>query len=693
MRIAYVCRDLAHNRLIGPGAEVFGTATAMARAGHEVYLVSAELAGECTRALRSAAMPTWVRVAHGRDDHSYFTERHHYADRVYDTVLALHRDRALDVLDFADAGGEALTVIRAKRLLGEFSRTVVAVTAAPWSTVSHGAAAHEPVRFEAGIDAFAERYCREHADAVIACSAAVAPETGRPDDRLLVRPPAPLPDGLPPLADFEPEAARTVWHLGDLRPGAGLDTLLRAADLVLEREPRFRFVLRGEDSTTDPVGRSYWHHLRRGLSGRLREALAFDGPLTPADLPALPGPGTQVVLPDAASASPHAALLAMALGHVVTARAGSAAADLVRPGNTGRVVAAGDATALAEALLAAVRDPGRAAELSAAAAGAARRDHDGAGLAAALASGYRRRAAGRPDGLAGRRRPRDLVSVVIPLYNQGRHLRQAVASARDSGHPEVEIVVVDDGSTDPATVEVFDALDGVTKVRQHNAGLPAARNAGIGASTGRYVVPLDADDLLPPAFIGKALPALARNPDLAYVAGYTRNFGLLDFVYVPIGYVPDLNLVLNTHARATALFRRDALDAIGGYDEALPAYEDWDLHMRFHEAGHESDILPMEGLLYRRHAESMTFTEANDLRLELLQHLLRKHAGALPPERAGYLLLVLAQLWKTRYEPSASVRFQRETRATEPNGSRPETAGKRLQPISGRPQEHRRVHP
>ena len=222
-------------------------------------------------------------------------------------------------------------------------------------------------------------------------------------------------------------------------------------------------------------------------------------------------------------------------------------------------------------------------------------------------------------------------------------------------------MVVDDGSTDQRTIEIFDQLAGVTKVRQANGGLSAARNAGIAAAAGRYVVPLDSDDLLSEGFLGPAVDALRRNPDLGYVAGYLRYFGLLDYTHVPAGYVPHLSLVVNTHVRATALFKREALMSIGGYDIALPAFEDWDLHVRLALAGYPSDILPLEGHLYRRHAESMTFSSSNAIRRELLQHLMKKHLDRIGHAAACDLLILMANLWKTSYEPSASVRLQQES--------------------------------
>jgi hypothetical protein len=254
--------------------------------------------------------------------------------------------------------------------------------------------------------------------------------------------------------------------------------------------------------------------------------------------------------------------------------------------------------------------------------------------------------------------PPPTVSVVIPLFNQGEFVREAIASAFDQGLPGLEVVVVDDGSTDPATVAVFDSLTDVTKVRQSNRGLSAARNAGIARARGRYIVPLDADDLLVPGFVPAAVEALDRNRELAYVVGHSRYSGLLDHVYVPAGFIPEVALFLHTHGKSVGVYRREALAAVGGYDEDFPAFEDWELQVALHRAGFETDVLPVEGQVYRRHAASMSFTTSNQMRPELLGMMIRKHAGMLPLDDVQTALLLLTRFWKTRYEPSASVLLQ-----------------------------------
>ena len=111
---------------------------------------------------------------------------------------------------------------------------------------------------------------------------------------------------------------------------------------------------------------------------------------------------------------------------------------------------------------------------------------------------------------------RDLVSVVIPCYNSGSTIAQTVASVHSQTWPDIEIVVVDDGSTDGATIAALDALEGVVLIRQKNAGLPAARNVGFSTAQGTYVLPLDADDWLEPDAISRLMEGLRGDLAASY---------------------------------------------------------------------------------------------------------------------------------------------------------------------------------
>ena len=661
MRVAFVCRDLAHSRLTGPGARTFSTACALSDAGHDVHLISESLAAHRARALAAGHGPQWTRVRDSRPAHRYFTDQHAYSDLVYDTLQRLTANEPFDVVEFSSLNGEALTAVRAKRLLGEFANTALVVRMGAELEIAPGTPREVSLTLENSIDSFARDYVLAHADALLTDTPPrdinAPPRVARAP--IHVAPFVPGPRGVPTLRIPEVGAVLTIWHLGELTPESGIDTFLDAAQIVLANEPQARFIVAGDDTPSDPFGRSYWESCQRRLSNALRDAVTFVGPLTDARNP-VPMAGNQCVIATATADAAGGVVLAMAHSCAVVVREGSAAAAFVEPQVSAAVVAPDDAIALATTLLDIIAEPKLAAALSRGGALRVATHFQPQQMADAIALAYASHVPWNSPAEISLAAAHELVSVVVPLFNQGHFLLATIESVHAAGYPHVEIVVVDDGSTDQQTIEIFDNLTGVTKVRQANAGLSAARNAGIAAASGRYIVPLDSDDLLSEGFLAAAVDALRRNPDLGYVAGYLRYFGLLDYTHVPAGYVPHLSLVVNTHVRATALFKRDALMLIGGYDVGLPAFEDWDLHVRLALAGYTSDILPLEGHRYRRHAESMTFSSSNAIRRELLQYLMRKHLGSIDHADACDLLILMANLWKTGYEPSASVRLQQE---------------------------------
>jgi glycosyltransferase involved in cell wall biosynthesis len=658
----------------------------MAAVGNEVYLISAELAGPWQDRLIGNERLNWRRVLPERTGHVYFTERHSYADRLYDTVRALHAQTPLDVVDVPDAGGEALTLLRAKRLLGQFPNTCLAVSLQPAWTVRDGARTDQPTSFAADLTAYAELYARSHADVVLFTGAAGEDADPMLHGRLRRCLPG-LPDLGPGPGEAASDAAFTVVWLGAIRPGAGLGTVLCALKLAREQEPRLRLVLRGADTPTDPVGRSYWQHLRAQLAEPLRNSVAFEGPLRVDKLGTLPPVGSHCVLASGVAGTPLEALLAMAAGNLVIAPAGSAGAELIRDQETGRVVPDRDPVALASILLAGVRQPTTGLRLGNAAARAVSRQFSPRLVGERLSEVYGSAPKPGPAGRGGH--GDEKVSVVIPLYNQGQFLPAAVESVRRGGLPELDIIVVDDGSTDAHTVAVLGAVAGITSIRLPHRGLSAARNSGIESARGSLVLVLDADDMIQPGFLPAAANAMRRREDLAFVGGYVRYFGLLDLVYVPAGPAGDLNLVLHTHLKSMVLYRREALKRVGGYDENLPAFEDWEIQIRLARAGYDSDVLPLVGQLYRRHAKSMSFSASNGMRSELIQYLVRKHAHALTKAQLVTLLHNLVDLWKTGYEPSRSVLLQR-TEWTGPNRSADEAS---INQGGNRPRIHRRPIP
>lgn len=203
------------------------------------------------------------------------------------------------------------------------------------------------------------------------------------------------------------------------------------------------------------------------------------------------------------------------------------------------------------------------------------------------------------------------VSVVVACYNLGRFLDEAVESVLAQRCQDFEILIVDDGSTDPLTSVMLDnyARPKTRVIRAPHRGLAAARNAGIEQAAGRYVCALDADDRLRPRFLERTLDVLEHNPHLTFCSTWLRTFGDEEWDWTPTRCdIPTL-LWENTVLTA-ALVRRDAVAEIGGYDTGMPEQgdEDWDLWLRLVAAGHSGTIVPEVLFDYRRRAGSMSHT-------------------------------------------------------------------------------------
>jgi glycosyltransferase involved in cell wall biosynthesis len=225
-----------------------------------------------------------------------------------------------------------------------------------------------------------------------------------------------------------------------------------------------------------------------------------------------------------------------------------------------------------------------------------------------------------------------LVSIVIPCYNQGRYLHQAIESARRQSYPNVEVLVVDDGSTDD-TVAVAAVHPAVIYRRQENAGTAVARNHGLRDSRGEYVVFLDADDRLLPDAVARGVDYLAAHPDAAFVTGHVRLIdeagtpGVLPVQdHEPAGYAALLrwNYIWTP---GVVTYRRSALEAAGGFDPSAGGSADVELNLRLARrlpiGCHHRVILE-----YRQHGANMTRDAAHMLRSAVsVRRRERRHAS------------------------------------------------------------------
>jgi glycosyltransferase involved in cell wall biosynthesis len=199
---------------------------------------------------------------------------------------------------------------------------------------------------------------------------------------------------------------------------------------------------------------------------------------------------------------------------------------------------------------------------------------------------------------------RPLISVIVPAYNAARLLPEAIASIRAQRWEPLEILVVDDGSTDE-TPAVTSALASVRVFRKPNGGAASARNFGLQEARGDWISFLDADDLWPPDKLACLAPRLEADPSLDVVTGrieYVQMEGALWLDYRFEG--PD-NTVSHIHLGA-GLYRRRAFERIGSFDESLRVGDDQDWFLRAREAGLRILIVGGITLRYRLHGDNMT---------------------------------------------------------------------------------------
>lgn len=216
------------------------------------------------------------------------------------------------------------------------------------------------------------------------------------------------------------------------------------------------------------------------------------------------------------------------------------------------------------------------------------------------------------------------VSIVIPCYNGGDLVLSAVDSALAQSHPSVEVIVVDDGSTDPRTLAALettaDAGD-ARVVRQTNAGLSGARNRGIEESTGDYILPLDHDDEIAVDYAAKAAAILDAQANVGIVYARAERFGETTGEWDLPEFSMKAMFARNV-IHACAMFRRSDWHAAGGYSVSLRrGYEDYDFWLRILALGREAVRINEVLFRYRDTGGSMASGMTNDDRVDALAHI------------------------------------------------------------------------
>ena len=224
-------------------------------------------------------------------------------------------------------------------------------------------------------------------------------------------------------------------------------------------------------------------------------------------------------------------------------------------------------------------------------------------------------------------------SVILPVRNGVRFVRDAIGSALSQLAPNDEIVVVDDASTDATRSVIADMREPRVRVVDGlGRGVSSARNIGLAAATGEFIAFLDHDDLWPSSRHARLLEALLANDEIDCVVGRLRLRMEQDAISLPQLADMDGRLAANL-SLCTALFRRRILDLVGGFDEDMRFCEDSDYFMRLTERNYHVVLCDIDALIYRRHSTNATCDVAGAE--DGVMQLIRRRRKRMSQRRAG----------------------------------------------------------
>ena len=221
------------------------------------------------------------------------------------------------------------------------------------------------------------------------------------------------------------------------------------------------------------------------------------------------------------------------------------------------------------------------------------------------------------------------VSIIIPCYNQGKYVAEAINSALRQTFKDIEIVCVNDGSTDNS-VEIIKSFENKYKNfiflnNEENRSVIYSRNFAIKNCNGTYILPLDADDIIEPTYVEKAVKILDNNPNIGIVYCKAKIFGNYD-KYWNLKPFNKSDILYENCIFCSALFRKSDFLKIGGYNNNMKyGCEDYDLWLSFIEQGLE--VFQINEILfsYRQYDETSRTTISLKNKKEIWNNLIKNH--------------------------------------------------------------------
>lgn len=219
-----------------------------------------------------------------------------------------------------------------------------------------------------------------------------------------------------------------------------------------------------------------------------------------------------------------------------------------------------------------------------------------------------------------------LVTIITPCFNSENYIAETLNSVMAQDYPNWECIVVDDGSTDNSATIVKEMSAREPRIKyliQPNSGASTARNKGIKESRGKYILPLDSDDLIHPSYLTKAVDILESHPKIKVVYCDVKLFGdkNKDLIHKDYSFK---SLITQNMLVVSSMYRREDYDKTNGYDPRMFSSEDWEFWISLLKDGGEVFKIPEHLLYYRKHAGSKN-KKNHKKRAILRQYVFQKH--------------------------------------------------------------------
>ena len=219
------------------------------------------------------------------------------------------------------------------------------------------------------------------------------------------------------------------------------------------------------------------------------------------------------------------------------------------------------------------------------------------------------------------------VSVIIPCFNQGRYVLETLTSVLNQTYPNIEVIIINDGSDDKDTTSILSRVDlgNVQVIHTTNQGLAAARNNGIQEACGDFILPLDADDLIAPDYVKQAVDVFKKNKDVGIVYCRAMLFGTVTTKWLLPPYSLK-EMLLDNVIFCSALFRKSDWEAVGGYDIGMIyGWEDYDFWLSLIELGREVYQIPEILFSYRVASDSMVRSKDRWQKVAMFKRIFDRH--------------------------------------------------------------------